>query len=243
VTSQALRPSLRRVSRERLVHRRARRPVIADAELISVAGAVGSPVYDGSGKRVGTLHDLVVRWDPGERHPPLHGAVVRVHRDRTLMPVAAFASLAVDGLRLSGPLEDHPPERQPGLVALAHDVLDRQIVDVDGADIRRVSDLVLGRLPDGLRLVGADVSARTLVRRLGPAALRRKVAVERVYDWASVAAFTIRGAGDAGSALGLASAASRLTTFSPAELASLLGDLPEHLRDQLTAHLNTEERA
>ena len=243
MTSQALRPSLRRISRARLVHRRARRPVIADTELISVAGAVGSPVYDGSGKRVGTLEDLVVRWDPGEPHPPVHGAVVRVHRNRTLMPVAAFASLTPDGLRLSGPLENHPPERESGLVALAHDVLDRQIVDVDGADIRRVSDLVLGRFPDGLRLVGSDVSARTLLRRLGPAPLKRKVAVERVYDWASVAAFSIRGAGEAGSALGLASAASRLSTFSPAELESLLGDLPSHLRDQLTGHVTMENRA
>ena len=197
-------------------HRRAHRSVIADAGLISVAGAIGSPVYDGSGKRVGVLHDLVVRWEPGDPHPPLHGAVVRVHRDRTLMPVASFASLTADALRLSGSFEGHPPEREHGLVALAHEVLDRQLVDVDGADVKRVSDLVLGRLPDGLRLVGADVSARTLIRRLGPAPLRRIVAPERVYDWASVAAFSARGAGEAGSVLRLASAASRLATFSPA---------------------------
>ena len=240
MTLQALRPSLGRISRARLVRRRAHRPVNAQIELLSVAGAVGSPVYDGSGLRVGTLDDLVVRWDPGEPHPPVHAAVVRVHRSRTLMPAAAFASLLPDALRLTGPLEDHPLELESGLVALAHAVIDRQIVDVDGANVVRVSDLVLGRMPDGLRLVGADVSARTLLRRLGPARLRRKVAVERVYDWASVAAFSVRGAGEAGSVLALASAASRLRTFGHAELEALLGDLPAHERDQLTASITRD---
>jgi sporulation protein YlmC with PRC-barrel domain len=238
VTAQALRPSLKRISRKRLVHRRPRLPIVADGELISVAGLVGSPVYDGSGERVGTLDDLVARL--GEPHPPVLAAVVRVGRSRTLMPVAAFASVLPDGLHLTGPLEDHPPEREPGLVGLAHDVIDRQIVDVDGADVVRVSDLVLGRMPDGLRLVGADVSTRTLLRRLGPARLRRNVAVERVYDSASIAAVSLRRVGEAGSTLGLASAASRLGTFTPAELEALLGDLPAHERHQLTASMTRE---
>ncbi len=198
-------------------------------------------MYDGSGKRVGVLDDFVVRWDPGEAHPPVHAAVVRAHRNRTLMPVSAFASIAADGLRLNRSLEDHPPEREHGLVALANDVLDRQIVDVDGADIVRVSDLLLGRLEDGLRLVGSDVSTRTLLRRLGPASLRRRVALGRVYDWASVAGFSASGAGEAGSTLRLASAAARLSAFRPVELESLLGDLPPHERDQLVTHVTAEK--
>jgi sporulation protein YlmC with PRC-barrel domain len=204
--------------------------------LLSVAGAVGSPVYDGFGTCVGTLDDVVVRWDPAEPHPPLAGAIVRVRRRRSFVPHAAIAGLLRDEMRLGGPFEHRPPERQPWLVALAHDVLDRQIVDVDGADVVRVSDLVLGRRPDGLRLVGADVSARTLLRRLGPASLRRRVARERVYDWASVAAFSARGAGEASSVLHLTNAAARLRERGPAEVDALLADLPAHERAQLAEH-------
>lgn len=239
MTSQALRRSPRRILRDGISRRHGKRVAVA-GELFSVAGAVGSPVFDRSGERVGVLHDLVVRW-AGETHPPLYGAVVRARRGRTFVPAAAIAELLPDRLTLAGRLDDRPPEREPGLVALAHDVLDRQIVDVDGANVDRVSDLVLGRMPDGLRLVGADVSARTLVRRIGPARLRRRVAVGRVYDWASVAAFSVRAAGEAGSALGLTSAAARLTAFSPAELETLLRDLPPHERDQLAASV-TEKR-
>lgn len=148
-----------------------------------------------------------------------------------------------DRLRLGGPLggllEHRLPERQPGLVALAHDVLDRQIVDVDGTEIVRVSDLVLGRLPGGMRLVGVDVSARTFLRRLGPTSLRRRVAVERVYDWASVAAFSVRGAGEAGSVLRLTSAAAELRALGPAELDTLLGDLPPREREQVRRHVTS----
>ena len=236
MTSTALRPAPRRILRRPLPRRR-RGGVTVDAELISVAGVVGSPVYDGSGKRVGLLDDIVVRWDSGDPHPPLSGAVVRVRRKQTFVSEAAIAALMPDRLRLGGPLEHRLPERQPGLVALAHDVLDRQIVDVDGTEIVRVSDLVLGRLPGGICLVGADVSARTFLRRLGPTSLRRRVAVGRVYDWASVAAFSVRGAGEAGSVLRLTNAAAELRALGPAELDTLLGDLPPREREQVRRHV------
>jgi sporulation protein YlmC with PRC-barrel domain len=184
--------------------------VAADTELLSVAGAVGSPVLDGSGRRVGSIDDLLVHWEPPEPHPPLVGALVRARHGRTFVPVHEFAALRPDRLELIGSLEARTVERQPWLVGLAHDVLDRQIVDVDGTDVARVSDLVLGRCRDEIRLVGADVSARTLVRRLGPASLRRAVARERLYDWATVGAFPERGAGDAASVLRLTEPAARL---------------------------------
>jgi len=201
---------------------------------VSVAGAVGAPVYTRAGQIVGRLDDLVVRVGE-EVYPPLVGAVVRADRGRTYVPVESIDRLLPRELRLAGSLARHPVERRPGLVALAHDVLDRQIVDVDGADVDRVSDLVLGRHRDGFRLVGADVSIRTLLRRLGPPSLRRRVAPARVYDWASIAAFSERGAADAASVLHLANAAAALREHGPADLEQLLVDLPPHERARLTA--------
>jgi len=231
MTSFALRPLPRRIARRSHGRRRHRR-LETDAELISVAGVVGSRVVDSSGKFVGTLDDLVVRWDPSERHPLLAGVIVRSLR-RGFVPHASIAELRPDGLRLHHTFEVRPVERKPWLVGLAHDVLDRQIVDVDGADVVRVSDLVLGRMPDGIRLLGSDVSARTLLRRLGPARLRRRVARERVYDWAHVAAFSARGAGEASSVLRLTDASASLREAGPRGVDALLEDLPPHERAQL----------
>ena len=156
------------------------------------------------------------------------------------MPASALAALTPDSVRLTADFEPRPVERQPGLVALANDVLDRQIVDAGGADIVRVSDLVLGRLPDGIRLVGADVSARTLLRRLGPAALRRRVAPERVYDWAAVAAFSVRGPGEAGSVLRLTTAAAELAPFAPTSSSCSSPTFLRAERAQLAAHVAGE---
>lgn len=209
MTASALRAPPRDI-RSQTFRRLRQKRVAADTELLSVAGAVGSPVFDGSGRRIGSIDDLVVHWEPSEPHPPLVGALVHSRHGRTFVPADEFAALRPDRLELTGSLEARTVERQPWLIGLAHDVLDRQIVDVDGTDVARVSDLVLGRLRDRIRLVGADVSARTLVRRLGPAPLRRAVTPERVYDWAAVGAFPERGAGDASSVLRLTEPAPRL---------------------------------
>jgi hypothetical protein len=53
-------------------------------------------VYDGSGTCVGTLDDVLVRWDPTEPHPRLAGAIVRVRRRRSFVPHAAIADLLRD---------------------------------------------------------------------------------------------------------------------------------------------------
>ncbi|HEU4865617.1 MAG TPA: hypothetical protein VFT76_05150 [Actinomycetota bacterium] len=243
MTSSAIRPPPRRIDSRPRGRRRPPDGLASDVELISVAGAVGSRVVDSSGDHVGRLDDLIVRWDPSEPHPPVVGAIVRSLR-RRFIPLASIAELRQDGLRLRHTVEVMPVERKPWHVALAHDVLDRQIVDVGGTNVVRVSDLVLGRLPDQVRLLAVDVSMRTLLRRLGPATLRRRIANERLYDWAHVAAFSKRGAGDATSVLHVTDAVAHIRDAAahtrkggPAGVDALLEDLPPHERAELAARI------
>jgi sporulation protein YlmC with PRC-barrel domain len=202
--------------------------------LVSVAGAVGARVHDANARFVGVLDDVVVD-SVEERHPPVAGIVVRSPHGRTFVPIAAVADIRPHTVLLAGSLGDPASERPARLVALAHDVVDRQIVDVDGANVVRVSDLVLRRDGEGFRLVGVDVSVRTLFRRLGPASLRRRISAERVYDWDSVGAFSERGVDGGPSTLHLTSATADLRRRGPADLAQLLADLPLHERDQLAS--------
>ena len=224
MTAHALWPAQKRLHRVPLHRRRPRRPV-AEAELLSLAGLVGAPVLDAERRRVGRIVDLVVRWDGGDSHPPLAGVIVSRLRKHAFVAADGIGQLEPDYVQLESTAGHGPVVRAPGLVALAHDVLDRQIVDVDGLEVVRVSDLVLGRVDDGIRLVGADVSQRTLLRRLGPARMRRRVAPDRVFDWASVGAFSVRAAGEAGSVLRLNKAAAQLSKLRPPELEKLLSDL------------------
>jgi hypothetical protein len=207
--------------------------------LVSVAGAVGARVHDADARLVGVLDDVVV-GPFEERYPPVAGVMVRIPHGRTFVPIDAVADIRSQAVLLAGALQSRAGARPAGLVALARDVLDRQIVDVDGANVVRVSDLVLGNDGRSFRLVGVDVSMRTLFRRLGPASLRRHVSPERVYDWAAVGAFSERGADGGPSILHLTSAAADLRRRGPTDVAQLLADLPAHERKELVSGVASE---
>jgi hypothetical protein len=194
----ALRKTPRRLRPDTPQPTRRFRDSVKEQGLVSVAGVVGSPVFDRDGTRSCRLADIVVRWTECSTHPLVVGALVHVGRRPSFVGVETIERLDRDRVALSGLFTGSAPQRDAGLVALNHDVVDRQLVDAHGVNVVRVSDLVLARASDGLRLVGVDVSVRTLLRRLGPAPVRRHVAHGRLYDWATVAAFGVRGGGDAG---------------------------------------------
>jgi sporulation protein YlmC with PRC-barrel domain len=212
---------------------------LADVAPLSLVGIVGSPAETDSGTSAGTVSDLIVRWDSGDIYPAVVAVLVRAGRTRTGVPIGSVTTIGPDAIVIRD-ASGSRPEREDGLVALAHDVLDRQLVDAAGIDIVRVSDLVLAPLPDGLRLIGVDVSARTFLRRLGPRRLRQHVAPRRVIDWASVGAFSVRGAGEAGSVLRLTPTAAQLRELDPAELETLVDDLAWRERHQLVAAMGQE---
>ena len=81
-------------------------------------------------------------------------------------------------------------QRRHGEVALAHDVLDRQIVGADGVDALRPADVYLASLADRVELVGIEIGPRALLRRLGLRRLRGRIRPQRVIDWATVRSFT-----------------------------------------------------
>jgi magnesium transporter len=238
VTAFALRSAPGRL-RRRPLSRRPHRRVDSDRHLVSVAGAVGAHVHDANARLVGVLDDVVVD-SVEERHPPVAGVIVRVPHGRIFVPIAAVTDIRPSTVLLAGSLGDAASTRPPKLVALARDVIDRQIVDIDGANVIRVSDLVVGRDAESFRLVGVDVSMRTLFRRLGPAPLRRRISPERVYDWEAVGAFSERGADGAPSTLHLTSAAADLRKKGLADVAQLLADLPPHERKALVTGMASE---
>ena len=57
--------------------------------------------------------------------------------------------------------------RRDGEILLNRDVLDRQLIDVNGKRVVRVNDLQIAPLQERYRLIGVDVGARALLKRLG----------------------------------------------------------------------------
>jgi CBS domain-containing protein len=218
---------------ERLTARRA----VADA-LVSVAGLVGAPVQHSSGAEVGRLVDVVVRW-LGEPYPPVTGLIVRVGRRLAWVPVDRIDAVEQRRVVLrSVTLDLLDFERRSNEVRLNDDVVDHQMVDVDGVRVFRAADLYLARVETAYRLVGADVGLGTLLRRLGPARWRSQPVPEHVIDWAAVQPFS-----DPGGPVRIRRANNELRRLRPGELADLLEELGRSQRQELLDALDAETAA
>jgi CBS domain-containing protein len=231
LTTDALR------GRSRVRAERATANRVVRRAIVSVAGLIAGPVRNQAGQEVGRLVDVVVRMDGEERYPPVTGLVVRVGRRHAFVEASDIADITRDGVTLrTARLDLRDYVRRPGEVLLARDVLDHQLVDVDGVQVIRAADLYLAPVGDRTRLVGVDVSAHSLLRRLGPRRLRTRPTPDKVIDWDAVAPFDEQ-ATDAPSTVRLRRSQEALGRLRPGELADLLEDLGRPGRQQLLASL------
>jgi magnesium transporter len=101
-------------------------------------------------------------------YPRITALRVRVGREVHRVDWTDVASSDPKATRLRKGLDALQPLRLLiNEIALAQDVLDRQIVDTDGAKVERVNDLHLLRARGELRVAHVDVGFRGLVRRMG----------------------------------------------------------------------------
>src|SRR5258706_9380955 len=140
--------------------------------MVYLSQVLGRPILDLDGERVATFRDVIVRLGEGD-HPPAAGFVARYRRRDFFLPRWRIAHLGEDGVRLVSDILDlRPFMRRDGEVLLARDVLDKQLVDVDGKRVVRVNDVQIIEAANEWRVTGADVSFMGLWRRLAPAFMR-----------------------------------------------------------------------
>ena len=238
----AYRPGLGRARRRHRTQRLLANRAVREA-LVSLAGIVGRPVRNQSGAEIGKLADVVCRWSGQETYPPVSGLVVRVGRRLAFVDASAVDSIQNSEIVLRSArldLRDFTP--RTGETTLFDQVLDHQLVDVDGVQVIRAADLYLAPLFGRYCLVGVDISAQTLLRRLGPARWRHRPTPERVIDWGAIQPFGDMEKG-AAPEVRLRTTNEGLERLRPGELADLLEDLMRPERQRLLDSLTPEEAA
>ncbi len=151
---------------------------------------VGGDVVDRAGARLGRVDDLIVRLGEDE-YPPVTGLLASVAARQVFVPADEIETIEHRRVMLRSPrLDLRPFERRPQEVLLKKDVLDRQLINVDGARLVRSNEIELARLDGWYRVVGVDVGVRGLLRRVVPRSLARNVGAGEFLDWASVEPFT-----------------------------------------------------
>ncbi|MDQ2920827.1 MAG: magnesium transporter MgtE, partial [Acidobacteriota bacterium] len=154
--------------------------------MLYLSQVLGRPIRDLEGERVATIKDVIVRLGE-EDHPPVAGIVARYRRRDFFLSRWRITELNEQGVRLNSDILDlRPFVRRESEVLLARDVLDKQLIDVDGKRVVRVNDVQLIEAAGDWRVTGADVSLQGLWRRLAPAGFVGTRTPVEVLDWADV---------------------------------------------------------
>ncbi len=206
--------------------------------MLYLSQVLGRPIRDMENERVATIKDVIVRLGEDE-HPPVTGFVARYRRRDFFLSRWRIAEFGEQGARLNSDILDlRPFVRREGEVLLARDVLDKQLIDVDGKRVVRVNDVQIIQTGNDWRVTGADVSLQGLWRRLAPKGFLGTQRPVEVIDWADVGYL----ATDVGG-VQLKSSRGKLARLHPVEIARLAEALSYHHGSEVVEALDDETAA
>ncbi len=176
---------------------------------------------------IGKITDFLVN-SPDEVFPQVDGLVVKTAQGPRFAPMETVIDVDANGgvALTAAPKVPAPPSSEA--LFLVSDLLDKQIVDVDGRKVVRINDIELANTGGKLRVVAADVGVSGLLRRLGLKSFGKRFA-PWIYDnvpramiaWNSVA--PIRENTPAQVTLSVKE--SKLARLHPSELAEIISEL------------------
>ena len=207
------------------------------------------PVVDAAGEKIGIVNDLGIAT--GEVFPRVTALAFQGPGKTPFMIswrkyVERFDD---DGVYLKYPATDiRFSYLQPDEVLLARDIMNKQIVDTQGMKVVRVNDIKLSTTGENqLRLLGAEVGARGLLRAIHPLFERVTVKVakmlgkplpEDIIAWSYMDLLE-----RSTKQIKLSVSHKTFSELHPADIADIIEQLDLRLRTQVFAQLDTEQAA
>ena len=207
---------------------------------------LGRKIVDSEGRPVGKILD--VTGNLAEMYPPVTEVLVHLAEGgrNVLIPWKRLAETrgawVADPLK---PAEFREPVPRSGELFLKETLLDKQVVDTDGAKIRRVNDLQFLHAHRILHLVHVDVGFHGLLRRVG---LERPIGFvfRTLFDYVmsdQLIAWKFVQPVSSPDLLRLNVAQNRLAQLHPADLADIIEELDIHQRSAVFQSLDVETAA
>ena len=217
--------------------------------MIYLSQLMGNPVFAADGEKIGTVSDLGIAT--GEVFPRVTSLAFKgPGRTPFMISWRKYVDTYDEKeIHLKVPAtEIRFSYLQPDEVLIARDILNKQIVDTRGMRVVRVNDLKLSDTNSTqLRLLGAEVGARGILRSLSPALERTvlrlarafgKPMPERIIAW-SYMDLVERDLSN----VKLSVSHKTLDDMHPADIADIIERLDPRLRGQVFAQLDDEQRA
>jgi magnesium transporter len=206
-----------------------------------VSELIGAPVRDPDGHIVARVADLLVPADAD--YPAIEAVALKPARgDQRTIPWSALRVLDSGKLSLVGPLVQAPAYEPPvEQLSLARQVIDHQIIDVNGVRVVRVNDLQLAPIDGSYRLIGVDISTAGLLRRLGAARVLSAIGVRltpKAIAWEAIEPVE---SGTTGVKLKVSH--EDLARLHPSDIAQIISQLDQHHVQEVLETLDDEAAA
>lgn len=192
-----------------------------------VSELIGKPVADVDGERLGTLNDLLAAPSGKNPHPQITAIVVKGRSGEQVISIADVAVLIAPAVPLRVHRKDLLPYKpSENELWLVRDVLDKQIIDMNGVRVVRVNDLELTRVNGDVYVSNVDIGGAGLLRRMGLGPLARRIVtrtgqskISGTISWDDVELLGID------QPMRLKVPAEKLVDLHPADLAEIISDL------------------
>jgi sporulation protein YlmC with PRC-barrel domain/CBS domain-containing protein len=140
--------------------------------MLALSELLGATVYDPSGAASGRVRELTLA--PQEDRARISSLIVKTKSGKRVLPFAAVSAINGGVRATTAAAEWQAPNGTEGLLLLARDLLDQQVIDINGRKVVRVNDVDLqldapkeaGQTRPVLRVHSVDVGARGAIRRL-----------------------------------------------------------------------------
>ncbi|MCL2757598.1 MAG: CBS domain-containing protein, partial [Coriobacteriia bacterium] len=216
--------------------------------MLYLSQMLGEPVIDSEGVEIGRINDLAIQT--GEVFPRITALAFKGPAKTPFMISwrKYVEEFSADKIILNVASHDiRFSYLQPDEILVARDLLNKQIVDTQGLKVVRVNDLKLSQSHKQLRLLGAEVGMRGILRGLAPvlermvtgiaSAFRRPIE-ENIIAW-NYMELVDRDLSD----VKLGVTHRRLQDMHPADIADILEQLDPHQRAKVFDHLDSQQAA
>ncbi|MGA2569766.1 MAG: CBS domain-containing protein [Terracidiphilus sp.] len=215
---------------------------------VSLTALLGTPVTDAKGQLRGKLRDIVVATGPDGGK--VAGLVLKTRTGLCLVPSQEVMETPAGALELRSPEALVPLKDESSYLFLQRDLVDRQIIDINGRKVVRVNDVDLEWAEQGvahlLRVAEVEVGLRGAFRRVFKGILPRtrlesisRKFSPRAIPWQFVDLIEP----DPARRVKLRIEHERLADIHPSELADILEELAPAEREAVFTSLDEEVAA
>ncbi len=205
---------------------------------------LGKRVYSQQDAVLGRLRDIIVNVEAG--NPQVIAYVIGQGRKKFLAESSGMTISEVKGQFVFSCAELKViTNLSENTLYLKKDVLDRQIVDINGVKLVRVNDLRLAVLSTGTFAVAVDVGVEGLLRRIGLAKPLKNILQvfhaalpNKLILWNEVETIDIGHAG-----IKLSKPYSKLETLHVSDLADIIEEMDAKMQTEVFSSLNDEKAA